>query len=146
MKTNKIALQGLATAAPVFEPPTAADLSGLAPFVGCWHAHEEGLDIQTYADKSTCPDAPAAGCGKTATVDFTLTSVSGDTANGAGYRRQPLRRRRSCRRGDAPHGGRARLRGQSTEHRETPFTAQASEHGRQNGGQKSDALGGARRI
>jgi hypothetical protein len=90
MKTNKIVLVGLATAALGFAPSAAADVPGLAPFVGSWHAHEEGLDIQpngngreTYADKSTCPDAPAAGCGKTATVDFTLTSVSGDTATGA---------------------------------------------------------------
>ena len=90
MKMKKIALAGLVTAALVFAPPTAADVPGLAPFVGSWHAHEEGLDIQpngngreTYADKSTCPDAPAAGCGKTGTVDFTLTSVSGDTATGA---------------------------------------------------------------
>jgi hypothetical protein len=57
--------------------------------VGSWHAHEEGLDIapsghgrETYNDRSTCRDAPMAGCGKTATVDFTLTSVSGDTATG----------------------------------------------------------------
>jgi hypothetical protein len=75
---------------PTAPPSAAADVPGLAPFVGSWHAHEEGLDIQpngngreTYADKSTCPDAPAAGCGITGTVDFTLTSVSGDTATGA---------------------------------------------------------------
>jgi hypothetical protein len=87
---NKIALAGLATAALLFAPPAAADAAGLAPFVGSWHAHEESLDIQPngnglerYADKSTCPDAPAAGCGKTGTVDFALTSVSGDTATGA---------------------------------------------------------------
>jgi hypothetical protein len=62
----------------------------LTPFVGSWHAHEEGLDIQpnghgreTYSDRSTCPDAPMAGCGITGTVDFTLTSISGDTATGA---------------------------------------------------------------
>ena len=90
MKMKKIALAGLATAALVFVPPAAADVPGLAPFVGSWQAHEEGLDIQpngngreTYADTSTCPDAPAAGCGQTGTVDFTLTSVSGDTATGA---------------------------------------------------------------
>jgi hypothetical protein len=90
MKINKTALAGLAIAAMAFAPPTAADVPGLAPFVGSWHAHEEGLDIQpnghgreTYADKSTCPNAPAVGCGKTGTVDFTLTSVSGDTATGA---------------------------------------------------------------
>ena len=71
-------------------PSSAPPPPGLAPFVGSWHAHEEGLAIQpngngreTYADESTCPDAPAAGCGKTGTVDFTLTSVSGDTATGA---------------------------------------------------------------
>ena len=53
-------------------------------------AHGESLDIQpngngreTYAGTSTCPDAPAAGCGRAGTVDFTLTSVSGDTATGA---------------------------------------------------------------
>jgi hypothetical protein len=90
LKMNKIALAGLATAAMIFAPPAVADVAGIAPFVGSWHAHEEGLVIQpngngreTYADKSTCPDAPAAGCGKTGTVDFTLTSVSGDTATGA---------------------------------------------------------------
>jgi len=80
MKINKIALAGLATAALVFAPRAAADVPGLAPFVGSWHAHEEGLDIQpngngreTYADKSTCPDAPAAGCGKTAAQDLLTT-------------------------------------------------------------------------
>jgi hypothetical protein len=62
----------------------------LTPFVGSWHAHEESLDIQpnghgreTYPDRSTCPDAPMAGCGVTGTVDFVLTSVSGNTATGA---------------------------------------------------------------
>jgi hypothetical protein len=62
----------------------------LTPFVGSWHAHEEGLVIQpdghgreTYPDRSTCPDAPMAGCGIAGTVDFKLTSVSGDTATGA---------------------------------------------------------------
>jgi serine/threonine-protein kinase len=90
MKINKTALARLAIAAMIFAPPAAADVAGIAPFVGSWHAHEEGLNIQptgngreTYVDKSTCPDAPAAGCGKTGTVDFTLTSVSGDTATGA---------------------------------------------------------------
>jgi hypothetical protein len=62
----------------------------LIPFVGSWHAHEESLVIQpdghgreTYPDRSTCPDAPMAGCGIVGTVDFMLTSVSGDTATGA---------------------------------------------------------------
>jgi hypothetical protein len=62
----------------------------LTPFVGSWHAHEESLVIQpnghgreTYPDRSTCPNAPMAGCGVAGTVDFALTSVSGDTATGA---------------------------------------------------------------
>lgn len=66
-----------------------AKVPGLAPFVGSWRAHEEGLTIQpdghgreTYEDRSTCPDAPMAGCGVTGTVDFMLTRVSGDTAAG----------------------------------------------------------------
>ncbi len=87
---QKTALPGLAITALVFASSAAADVPGLAPFVGFWHAHEERLEIQsdgngleTYADRSTCPDAPAAGCGVTGTVDFTLTSVSGDTATGA---------------------------------------------------------------
>jgi hypothetical protein len=101
MTTNRSARTGLVIAALVFAPTAAADVPGLAPFVGSWHAHEEGLDIQpdgsgreTYADKSSCPDAPAAGCGITGTVDFTLTSVSGDTATGvitaASNPREPL--------------------------------------------------------
>jgi hypothetical protein len=87
---RKIALAGIACAALASAPTAGADIPGLTPFVGSWHAHEEALDIQpnangreTYADKSTCPDAPAVGCGKTGTVDFTLTSVAGDTATGA---------------------------------------------------------------
>jgi serine/threonine-protein kinase len=86
---HKIALAGLATAALVFAPSAGADVPGIAPFVGSWHAHEEGLDIQpdgngreTYPDRSTCPDAPMAGCGKTGITDFMLTSISGDTATG----------------------------------------------------------------
>lgn len=86
-----IALAGLATvAALAFTPPASADVPGLDPFVGSWHAHEESLDIQpdghgheTYPDRSTCPDAPMAGCGIAGTVDFMVTSVSGDTATGA---------------------------------------------------------------
>jgi hypothetical protein len=90
MRRIALAGVGIACAALAFAPTASAHVSGLAPFVGSWHAHEEGLDIQpngngreTYEDKSTCPDAPAAGCGKTGTVNFTLTSVSGDTATGA---------------------------------------------------------------
>jgi hypothetical protein len=86
---REIALAVLATTTMVFAPPAAADIPRLAPFVGSWHAHEEGLDIQsnghvreTYNDRSTCPDAPMAGCGIAGTTDFWLTSVSGDTATG----------------------------------------------------------------
>ena len=89
MKMETIALAGLGIAALAFAAPASADLPGLAPFVGSWHAHEEGLDIQpnghgreTYSDRSTCTDAPMAGCGIAGTVDFTLTSVSGQTATG----------------------------------------------------------------
>jgi hypothetical protein len=83
-------VQSAPASAPTAQPSAAADVPGLAPFVGSWHAHEEGLDIQpnghgreTYSDRSTCPDAPMAGCGITGTVDFTLSAVSGDTATGA---------------------------------------------------------------
>ena len=82
---------GVAAAATlVFASSGAADVPGIAQFVGSWHAHEEGLDIQpdghgreTYSDRSTCPDAPMAGCGIAGTTDFTLASVSGDTATGS---------------------------------------------------------------
>ena len=81
-------------AAIVFAIQSHEDSKGLqialTPFVGSWHAHEEVLVIQpnghgreTYPDRSTCPNAPMAGCGITGTVDFMLTSVSGDTATGA---------------------------------------------------------------
>jgi hypothetical protein len=84
-----VALAGFATAAMVFAPSTAADVPGIAPFTGSWHAHEEGLDIQpdghrrqTYNDRSTCPDAPTAGCGIGGATDFMLTSVTSNTATG----------------------------------------------------------------
>lgn len=72
-------------------PPATApspEVPGLTPFVGTWRAHASGLDIQptgtgrlTYADLTACPTCPYATA-PTATVDFTLTSVSGDTATG----------------------------------------------------------------
>jgi hypothetical protein len=87
--TRKVALGGLAIAAVVFVPQASADVLRITPFVGSWHAHEEGLDIQanghgreTYNDRSTCPDAPMAGCGIAGTTDFMLTWVSGDAATG----------------------------------------------------------------
>ena len=87
-----LALAAAATAGAVlaFAVPAAADAPGMARFAGSWHAHGEGLNIQpdghgreTYADRSSCPDAPMAGCGVTGTTDFLLTSVSGDTATGS---------------------------------------------------------------
>jgi hypothetical protein len=79
----------MATAALVLVPPAAAGTPETARFAGSWHAHEEGLDIapnghgrQTYNDRSTCPDAPMAGCGIGGSTDFVLTSVSGDMATG----------------------------------------------------------------
>jgi hypothetical protein len=39
-------VQSAPASAPTAQPSAAADVPGLAPFVGSWHAHEEGLDIQ----------------------------------------------------------------------------------------------------
>jgi hypothetical protein len=84
-----IALVAGVAAALVFAPSAYAHTTALAPFVGSWHAHEEGLQIQpdghgreTYTDRSTCPNAPMSGCGIAGSADFLLTSVSGDTASG----------------------------------------------------------------
>jgi hypothetical protein len=63
----------------------------LAPFLGHWGGGHSGvLDIRPdgtgtwkYADTSTCPNAPLAGCGITGTADFTLTSVVNGTATGS---------------------------------------------------------------
>jgi len=74
-----------ATAAPSTEVP------GLAPFVGHWGGgHSGSLDIHsdgagrwTYADISTCPNAPLAGCGITGIAEFSLTSVANGTATGS---------------------------------------------------------------
>jgi hypothetical protein len=91
---KRIALAGLAIATLTFAPRAVADLPGIDPFTGSWHAHASGLAINsdgsgrlTYADITACPsgcaghddyaDAPLA------TVDFTLTTVSGDTAAGS---------------------------------------------------------------
>src|ERR1700692_2065890 len=71
---------------PATEPPHPA---ALAPFVGRWERHEEGLVIDstgtgnlTYADLRLCPscssaDAPAG------TLVFTLTAVSNGVASGS---------------------------------------------------------------
>ena len=94
MKTKKIALAGLGIAALAFAPAAAADVPGIAPFTGSWHAHASGLTINsdgsgrlTYADISACPSACSGhddyADAPLATVDFTLTSVWGDTATGS---------------------------------------------------------------
>jgi hypothetical protein len=91
---KRIALAGLGIAALAFAPHAAADIPGIDPFTGSWHAHASGLTINddgsgrlTYADIAACPracgghddfaDAPLA------IADFTLISVSGDTATGS---------------------------------------------------------------
>jgi hypothetical protein len=88
MRTSALAA-GVAAAALLVAPSAHAHTSAIAPFVGSWHAHEEGLEIQPnghgremYNDRSTCPNAPMSGCGIAGTADFLLTSVSGDTASG----------------------------------------------------------------
>ena len=89
MRTITLAAAVAVVAALIFAPSATADVPGIAQFAGSWHAHEEGLNIQpnghgreTYNDRSTCPNAPMSGCGVAGTIDFTLTSVSGDTATG----------------------------------------------------------------
>lgn len=90
---KRIASAGLAIAALAFAPPAAADIPGIEPFTGSWHAHASGLTINgdgsgrlTYSDISACPSACSGhndyADAPLATVDFTLTSVSGDTATG----------------------------------------------------------------
>jgi hypothetical protein len=82
-----------ASAEPTAQPPPPATQTPqpavLAPFVGRWERHEEGLVIDstgignlTYADVRLCPscssaDAPAG------TLVFTLTSVSNGVASGS---------------------------------------------------------------
>lgn len=68
---------------------TAVDVPGLTPFVGSWHAHASGLEIEpsgsgslTYADLSACPTACSYGSAPAATVRFILTSVSNGGAAG----------------------------------------------------------------
>lgn len=91
---EKIALALLGLAPLVLAPTAGADVPGIAPFTGSWHAHASKLTINsdgsgqlTYADISLCPsacdghddyaDAPPA------TVDFTVASVLGDRATGS---------------------------------------------------------------
>jgi len=89
-----IALAGLVIAVLAFAPAAAADLPGIDPFTGSWHAHASGLTINsdgsgrlTYADISACPSACSGhddyADAPVATVDFTLSAVSGDTVTGS---------------------------------------------------------------
>jgi len=91
---KRIALAGLGIAALTLAPQAAADVPGIGPFTGSWHAHASGLTINgdgfgrlTYADISACPSACSGhddyADAPLATVDFTLTSVWGDTATGS---------------------------------------------------------------
>lgn len=91
---KEFAPAGLAIATLTFAPHAAADISGIAPFAGSWHAHASVLTINsdasgrlTYADIAACPSACSGhddyADAPLATVDFTLTSVSGDTATGS---------------------------------------------------------------
>src|ERR1700736_6065498 len=93
MKMKKIGLAGFWIAALAFAPAAAADVPGIAPFTGSWHAHASGLTINsdgsgrlTYADISACPTACSGhddyADASLTTVDFTLTSVLGDIATG----------------------------------------------------------------
>jgi hypothetical protein len=85
MKMNKIALAGLATAALVFAPSAPADVPGLAPFVGSWHAHEEGLDIQPNGNgpRDVCRQIDLSRCtGDTATGAITAASNPKDPIGG----------------------------------------------------------------
>jgi hypothetical protein len=88
-------MTGMAVAAAITFAPATHACSGQgclgkpfsevgAPFVGTWQAHEEnlvvnadGTGVETYPDRSSCPDAPMAGCGQTATVNFRLSEVQG---------------------------------------------------------------------
>ncbi|WP_131805946.1 hypothetical protein [Mycobacterium alsense] len=83
---KKVALAIFWIAALGYAPTAAADVPGIAPFTGSWHAHASKLTVNsdgsgrlTYADISACPsacdghndyaDAPEA------TVDLVLVSV-----------------------------------------------------------------------
>ena len=69
-------------------PSAAAAVPGLARFVGRWRAHtgilvirQDGSGHLAYTDERACPTCSLADA-PTSTVDFTLTSVSNDTATG----------------------------------------------------------------
>ncbi|ORV82674.1 hypothetical protein AWC11_02015 [Mycobacterium interjectum] len=90
---KKIALALLWIAALGCAPTAAADVAGIAPFTGSWHAHASKLTVDsdgsgrlTYADISACPSACAGhddyADAPSATVDFMLVAIVGDTATG----------------------------------------------------------------
>jgi hypothetical protein len=86
---NTVGLAGLGVAALIFATPAHADVAGIAPFVGTWAGMRQALTIDgsgngnvTYADFTACPSCSMAAVPR-ATVNFTLTSVSGSTANGS---------------------------------------------------------------
>jgi serine/threonine protein kinase len=69
-------------------PPTSTAIPGLSAFEGTWHAHQSKIVIDstgsgrlTYQDAAACPSCSFATM-PTATVDFTLTSMSNGTATG----------------------------------------------------------------
>jgi serine/threonine protein kinase len=69
--------------------PTSPDPAALAPFVGHWGAHEQGIEIDStgtgnlrYPDFRLCPNCSQANAPR-GTVDFTLTSVSNGVASGS---------------------------------------------------------------
>ena len=68
--------------------PTAVAVPGLASFIGKWEGHGRNLVIRqtgsghlSYANLEACPSCSEAEAPE-GTVDFTLTSVSNDVANG----------------------------------------------------------------
>jgi hypothetical protein len=74
--------------APVATTPAALP-AALASFAGSWYTHEQPLTIDNtghghieYTDFSRCPSCSLADAPRS-TVDFTLTSVSNNMANGS---------------------------------------------------------------
>lgn len=82
------ALVALGIAALVSAPSAGPDVPGRASFMGTWRAHEEGLVNRTegnghidYQDLSSCLTCSMAGA-TSGVTEFTLISVSGNTATG----------------------------------------------------------------
>jgi hypothetical protein len=91
---KQVASAGLAIAALALAPAASADIPGITPFTGSWHAHASALTINSdgtgrliYADISACPSACSGhddyADAPPATVDFSLTSVSDASATGS---------------------------------------------------------------